>query len=89
LEIGLPSLFTFTCLFQGGKYLSLVSLKELETRMPSDRFIRVHKSFLLATWYIAMIQHNMVYLEGTDKVIPMGTGYRETFMARMADKMIT
>jgi two-component system LytT family response regulator len=74
---------------QGRKYLSLIGLRELETRMPSGKFIRVHRSFLLATRYITTIQHSMVYLEHTSKVIPIGAGYRKAFMGRMADKMIT
>jgi DNA-binding LytR/AlgR family response regulator len=73
---------------QGKQFLSLISLKELEVRMPAGKFIRVHKSFLLATQYIVMIQHNMVYLEHSNKVIPIGSSYREAFMARVKDKII-
>jgi hypothetical protein len=35
-----------------------------------------------------MIQHNMVYLEHSNKTIPIGSSYREAFMARMKDKII-
>lgn len=73
---------------RGRQFLSLISLKELEVRLPAGHFIRVHKSFLLATQYISMIQHNMVYLEHSNKTIPIGSSYREAFMARMKDKII-
>jgi DNA-binding LytR/AlgR family response regulator len=74
---------------QGKQFLSLISLKELETRMPNGKFVRVHKSYLLATQYISMIQHNMVYMEHSTKIIPIGPIYREGFMNRVKDKIIT
>ena len=74
---------------QGRKFLSLISLKELENRMPAGKFIRVHKSFLLASQYISMIQHNMVYMEHCTQIIPIGASYRGGFMARMKDKIIS
>ncbi len=70
------------------RFLSLISLKELERRMPAGKFIRVHKSFLLATQYITMIQHNMVHMAGTTKVIAIGATYREAFMARVKNRII-
>jgi len=70
------------------RYLSLISLKELERRMPADKFIRVHKSFLLATQYITMIQHNMVHMAGTTKIIAIGATYRDAFMAWVKNRII-
>ncbi len=74
---------------QGKQCLSLISLKELETRMPAGKFMRVHKSFMLAIQYISMIQYNMVYMEDSNKGIPIGASYKDAFMARVKDKIIT
>ena len=73
---------------QDRRFLSLISLKELESRLPSGKFIRVHKSFLLATQYITMIQHNMVHMACTTKIIAIGATYRDAFMARVKNRII-
>ncbi|MCW3463013.1 LytR/AlgR family response regulator transcription factor [Chitinophaga nivalis] len=72
---------------EGNKHLSRLPLKELESRLPTDKFIRVHKSFVLAVQYITMIHYNAVYLAHTTAVIPIGSSYREAFMNRMKDKI--
>ncbi|RBL91247.1 LytTR family transcriptional regulator DNA-binding domain-containing protein [Chitinophaga flava] len=52
-------------------------------------FIRVHKSFVLAIQYITMIHYNVVYMAHTKEMIPIGSSYREAFMSRMKDKIMT
>lgn len=74
---------------QDKQYLSLISMKDLETRLPAGKFVRVHKSFLVATYYITMIHHNMVHLEHTTRIIAIGATYRESFMTSVKDKIIT
>ncbi len=70
------------------RFLSLISLKELERRLPAGKFIRVHKSFLVATQYITMIQHNMVHMAGTTKIVAIGATYRDDFMAKVKNRII-
>nr|WP_295868328.1 response regulator [uncultured Chitinophaga sp.] len=81
----------YVCFFtrEGKKHLSRLPLKELEARLPAGKFIRVHKSFVVATRYITMIHSNVVYMAHTTAVIPIGASYREFFMNRMKDKIIT
>ncbi|WP_212003777.1 LytTR family DNA-binding domain-containing protein [Chitinophaga sp. HK235] len=81
----------YVCFFtrEGRKYLSRLTLKELEARLPVGKFIRVHKSFVLAIQYITMIHHNVVYMAHTKEMIPIGSSYREAFMNRMKDKIMT
>ncbi|MBC9914672.1 LytTR family transcriptional regulator [Chitinophaga varians] len=64
-------------------------MKELEARMPAGKFIRVHKSFVVAIRYITMIHYNVVYMAHTTEMIPIGSSYKETFMGRMKDKIIS
>jgi len=74
---------------EGRKYLSRLTLKELEVRLPSTKFIRVHKSFVVAIRYITMIHYNVVHMAHTTAMIPIGSSYREIFMTRMKDKIMT
>ncbi|NML38670.1 response regulator [Chitinophaga sp. G-6-1-13] len=81
----------YVCFFTraGKKHLSRLSLKELEARMPAGKFIRVHKSYVLAIRYITMIHYNVVYMAHTTEMIPIGSSYKDAFMNRMKDKIIT
>ncbi|RAJ11063.1 LytTR family two component transcriptional regulator [Chitinophaga skermanii] len=74
---------------QGEKIIALLNIKDLEERLPAGRFTRTHKSFIIATAYITMIEGNMVHLENTSSTIPIGDTYREPFMAQMKEKIMS
>lgn len=64
--------------------LSLMSLKSLEEELPSDRFIRVHRSFIIQKSKIASINKNRIMID--KKQIPVGETYRKHFMATIEKK---
>ncbi|MGQ1889874.1 LytR/AlgR family response regulator transcription factor [Thermophagus sp. OGC60D27] len=43
-----------------GKYMGLFSLKNLEKELPADRFMRIHKSYIVALDRISEINGNLV-----------------------------
>ncbi|MCD8310286.1 MAG: LytTR family transcriptional regulator DNA-binding domain-containing protein [Prevotellaceae bacterium] len=55
--------------------LSLCSMKYLEERLPTDEFIRVHRSFIVRKDCIDAIGRSMVVVEKRD--VPIGDAYRE------------
>ena len=69
--------------------VALLNIGGLEDRLLGDRFLRIHKSFIIAIPYIIMINGNMVHMEFDSEHIPIGPLYREFFMAQMRDKLIT
>lgn len=71
------------------KVIALLNIKDLEERLPSDRFCRIHKSFIVATSCIRAIEGNRVKLDHTAQAIPIGNTYRESFMQRMKEKLMT
>lgn len=68
---------------------ALLNIGGLEERLAGDRFVRIHKSFIIAIPFITMINGNMVYLEFTKEKIPIGQSYRDVFMGQMREKVIT
>ena len=58
--------------------LSLMSLKALETSLPSSRFIRVHRSFIVHTSKIRLIERNRIVFG--KQYIPVSETYKDTFM---------
>lgn len=59
--------------------LSLISLKTLEEDLPSERFIRVHRSYIIHKNKISSINKRRILIG--EKQIPMGDTYRKQFMS--------
>jgi DNA-binding LytR/AlgR family response regulator len=54
------------------------TLKKLESELPDNLFIRVHKSFIVSMDYVQEIESEFVVLE--EKKIPIGNRYKEQLM---------
>lgn len=61
--------------------LSLTSLKQLEERLPTSKFLRVHRSFIVSLDSITAISKNSLFV-GKEE-IAVGEQYREAFKAIM------
>jgi DNA-binding LytR/AlgR family response regulator len=59
--------------------LSLMSLKSLEEELPSDQFMRVHRSYIIQKSKIECVNKNRIVIQ--KKEIPIGETYRQQFMA--------
>jgi DNA-binding LytR/AlgR family response regulator len=57
--------------------LSLISLKALEEKLPSAKFMRVHRSFIVSLDKINAITKNSILIGKTE--ITVGEQYKETF----------
>lgn len=57
--------------------LTLKSLKAFESRLPKDKFIRVHRSYLVAMNKINSVERNTVMI--ANQPIPISEGYRDKF----------
>lgn len=61
--------------------LSLLTMKGLVETLPGEKFLRIHKSFIIATDRITAISKNRVMIG--DKWIPVGENYRDEFRRKM------
>lgn len=61
--------------------LSLLTMKGLAETLPSDKFLRIHKSYIVSTDRITTISRNRVMIG--EKWIPVGENYRDEFRKRM------
>ena len=54
-------------------------MKSLEERLPTDSFIRIHRSFIVSVKKINAVVGNMIeiYEKGQAKLLPIGKNYRE------------
>ncbi|MBN1950546.1 MAG: response regulator transcription factor [Bacteroidales bacterium] len=57
--------------------LSINTLKSLEEKLPQDRFMRVHRSFVINLQKISTIERSRIIF--SDKYIPVSDQYKEKF----------
>lgn len=57
------------------------TMKDIEMKLPSDKFLRVHRSYIIAIDKISVLDENTVLIG--DKTIPVGKSYKEAFMNRL------
>lgn len=58
------------------RYLTLLSLKQLEKELPTDKFLRVHRSYFVALDKIDMVDGNNLIIKG--KEIPVSRSLQDT-----------
>jgi DNA-binding LytR/AlgR family response regulator len=61
-----------------GSLISLDSLLNMESLLPSLSFLRIHKSFIINISKIDVVEKNRIYIG--EKVIPVGDIYKENLM---------
>jgi len=64
--------------------LSLLTMKGLAETLPANRFLRIHKSYIVAIDRISTISRNRVMIG--EKWIPVGENYRDAFRKQMFNK---
>lgn len=57
------------------------TMKQFEDRLPASRFMRVHRSFIVAIDKIDYIEENILYLNSMP--IPVSFSYRSSFLSRL------
>lgn len=58
------------------RYMTLLTLKQLEQELPNEQFIRVHRSFIVSIEKVDLLEGNMIYIK--DKRIPVSRGMQES-----------
>lgn len=61
------------------RILTLMSMTRILERLPSDRFMRVHKSYIIGIKHIELVQNHRITIAGRE--IPISNSYREAFQA--------
>ena len=59
------------------RIITLLNMKKMEEALPSKRFIRVHKSYIVSLDKIESIERSRISIK--DKIIPVGDTYRDNF----------
>lgn len=62
------------------QYLGSFTMKSLEDILPRDKFVRVHKSFIVALERVKMIKADVIIL-GENHRLPLSINYKENLLA--------
>lgn len=66
--------------------LSLMTLKSLEEKLPSNQFMRVHRSYIVNLFQIKVIERSRIVFGST--YIPVADGYKEKFQEYLDNRFI-
>ncbi|MDE7179836.1 MAG: LytTR family DNA-binding domain-containing protein [Muribaculaceae bacterium] len=59
--------------------ISQITMKEMEGLLPGDRFVRVHRSFIVALGAIEKFSKRQIFLRNYVRPIPVGRTFTEAF----------
>ena len=69
-------------LISGSSIMTLLRLKNIESALPSDRFMRVHRSYIVNLGHVAGYARGRVYLDN-EEYVPISINYRDQFREYM------
>lgn len=65
------------------KYTIHATMKDIEAKLPSNDFMRVHRSFIVRLDKIKAIEGSNLLIEESEKQIPIGGSYKELLMNKL------
>lgn len=73
-----------------GRVITLQTMKSLEKKLPSNKFMRIHRSYIVNVNKIEAIEGNMVHVKEKDKItkLNIGKSYRDTLLQVIEDKKL-
>lgn len=66
---------------EGKRHTVLSTMKAIESKLPDDRFVRIHRSYIVNTHKINEIEDNTVSFE--NKILPVSRHYKEGLMSKI------
>ncbi len=66
--------------------LTLMSISQMEEKLPQKHFIRIHRSFIISLHHISKFNHTYVIIE--NKMIPIGRHYKQAFVKSVEERKV-
>ena len=65
------------------RYTIHSTMKDIESKMPTKDFCRVHRSFIIRIDKIKEIDHSNVVMENEKKIVPVGGSYKDALQEKL------
>ncbi|MBC7523245.1 MAG: response regulator transcription factor [Flavobacterium sp.] len=69
--------------------ISLLTMKEMDERLPFNDFFRCHKSFMVALDKIKAVDGNEIIFQELKDKVPIGATYRDSFFLMLNPKILS
>ena len=66
----------------------LLSMKKIEEHLPSSRFMRIHRSYIINLNKISEVKKNHVIIDGGAS-LPIGDNYKDAFLGYISKRILT
>jgi DNA-binding LytR/AlgR family response regulator len=63
------------------KYIVHSTMKGFQSKLPADKFVRIHRSYIVNIDKVSSIENLFVVIN--NKYIPIGASYKDDFMNRL------
>ncbi|QXV66792.1 response regulator transcription factor [Mucilaginibacter sp. 21P] len=70
-----------------GKHMTYLTLKEILEHLPTNKFMRIHRSFVINIDFARIIERNQVGL-ADGRFLPMGENYKQLFLEYMDSALL-
>jgi DNA-binding LytR/AlgR family response regulator len=67
-----------------GMIVTHSTMKAMEEQLPSSKFMRVHKSYIIALNAIKTIEGNIIFLDKEKAEVPLGSSFKEALLSVVA-----
>ena len=74
-------------IMEKSSHLTYLTMKEIEESLPPDKFIRVHKSYIVNINKITAVDGNQILLNDNDKIL-IGSSYKTSFIQKLNEKLL-
>ncbi|MFS0490705.1 LytR/AlgR family response regulator transcription factor [Leadbetterella byssophila] len=71
------------------RIITLLTLKELEGKLPAELFIRTHKTYIVSVNHIELIEGGELIIRYVKQRIPIGRTYRAALFDRFESKILS
>lgn len=68
--------------------MTLLNMKDVDSSLPKDQFIRVHKSYIISIEKIKIIEGNQIFLKNVKESIPLSETYKAAFFDLLKQRII-
>ena len=69
-----------------GTLMALITIKSLEEQLPGNKFLRIHKSYIISLEKVSSLRGNEVIIGGHN--IPIGKNYKDQLLKIVNDRLI-
>ena len=70
------------------RIITLLNIKDLIERLPAQRFLRVHKSYLVSLNKIRAVDGSQILFQNSKAYVPLGDTYRTVFFEALQGKVL-